>query len=401
MNRTLNFNAAKKDRTITGKITSISSPSNVQLQHLYRGDFSIRVFVSNIRSLLSHMDSVCTYLSLNKSIVLCLAETRLDSTIVNNDLAVPHYHTPIRKDRNRRGGGCAVYVRSDYYVKRLVDFQNTTFEILVLRLTLPNKLSVIIINVYRPKSTSIKRLNERIKTVLDEIKKSKYKKDRIHLVGDFNAHHRLWSNNNVKSTKAGEIFYDFLEEENLYQLVRVVTRDVSGTCLDLIIVESSSFIIDIAVRPSVDRSDHNFTEFKIQILSLKEKTERTVYDYNAVNWEKVNERFSEIPIHQLLKNYNNLNERVTAFEQILLEHIQYYVPNKKICIEPRNKVWFNDKLRILYKKKWKLYRKCKNSSYHFQLYAKAAEEFKAACTITKEDYYKRINLKVCASSANW
>ncbi|CAF1216792.1 unnamed protein product, partial [Didymodactylos carnosus] len=150
-----------------------------------------------------------------------------------------------------------------------------------------------------------------------------------------------------------------------------------------------------------DRSDHNFIEFKIQILSLKAKIERTVYDYNVVNWEKVNERFNEIPVHQLLKNYNKLNERVTAFEQILLEHIQYYVPNKKICIEPRDKVWFNDKLRILYKRKCKLYRKSKTSNYHSQLYKTAAEEFKAACIATKEDYYKRINLKVCASSKNW
>ncbi|CAF1101160.1 unnamed protein product [Didymodactylos carnosus] len=132
---------------------------------------------------------------------------------------------------------------------------------------------------------------------------------------------RLWSNNNVKSTKAGEVFYEFLEEENLYQLVRGVTTNVSGTCLDLIIVESTSFVPDIAVRPPLDRSDHNFIEFKIQILSSKEKIKRTVYDYNAVDWEKQ--------------------------------------------------------------------------------YEKAAEEFKAACITTKEDYYKKINSRVCASSKNW
>ncbi|CAF0817358.1 unnamed protein product, partial [Didymodactylos carnosus] len=316
---------------------------------------------------------------------------KLKSTIIS----------PMRLDRDRHGGGCQAYVRSDFHCIRLLEFENARFEILIMRLTLGNHLSVIILNVYRPQTLTVRQIDEQLHNVLEELNKSKYKKDYIIIAGDFNAHNKSWSMNNVDSTKDGVEFEEFLESENLFQLVRGVTREVSNTCLDLSITTNPSFIKDVVVQPKLDRSDHSIIKFKMNTLACKGRRVRTIYDYGAVNWEQVIARFLDMPVERLLKNYNSLNEKVQVFEEILLEHIKTYVPSKKIVIELRDKAWFNDELRVLYKKKLKLYRKRNNSAYHLQLYHEKAKKFKEACEYTKENYFKRINDKVCASSKNW
>ncbi|CAF0871419.1 unnamed protein product [Didymodactylos carnosus] len=185
--------------------------------------------------------------------------------------------------RERHGGGCAVYVRSDFHYIRLFEFENARFKILVMRLTLENHLSVLILNVYRPQTITVRQIKEQLHNVLEEINKSKYKKDYIIIVGDLNAQNKSWSMNNVDSTKEGVELVEFLESENLFQLVRGVTREVSNTCLDLIITTNPSFINDVVIQPKLDRSYHSFIEFKMNTLFCKGRRMRTVYDYGAVN----------------------------------------------------------------------------------------------------------------------
>lgn len=37
--------------------------------------------------------------------IFAITETHLDNTVKGDDLLITGYHTPIRKDRNRLGGG--------------------------------------------------------------------------------------------------------------------------------------------------------------------------------------------------------------------------------------------------------------------------------------------------------
>ncbi|CAF1494567.1 unnamed protein product [Didymodactylos carnosus] len=154
----------------------------------------------------------------------------------------------MRLDRDRHGGGCAVYIRSDFHYIRLFEFENARLEILVMRITLGNHLSVIILNVYRPQTITVRQIKEQLHNILEEINKSKYKKDYIIIVGDLNAQNKSWSMTNVDSTKEGVKLEEFLESENLFQLE--VTTEVTNTCLDLIITTNSSFINNVVIQPS-------------------------------------------------------------------------------------------------------------------------------------------------------
>jgi exonuclease III len=64
----------------------------------------------NIASLMKHKDELSIFISLQPVDVLCINETRLDSSIYNSEVKIAGYDL-IRKNRNRNGG-VAIYVRS-------------------------------------------------------------------------------------------------------------------------------------------------------------------------------------------------------------------------------------------------------------------------------------------------
>ncbi|CAF1551165.1 unnamed protein product [Didymodactylos carnosus] len=189
----------------------------------------------NIRSLVPQQDAVSAYFSLISPAVLCLTETWLDNAVADNDISFFEYHVPWLLDRNRHEGGCAIYVRTDFHSVRLVEFEETMFEIHASRLTLMNQQHVTILNIYCPKTTTMQRLLARLSTILDEFGKSKYKDDILLCVGDFNVHFQPWAKSDVPSTKEGILLDEFLGSMNLSQLVSGVTRIASKTCLDLVI----------------------------------------------------------------------------------------------------------------------------------------------------------------------
>ena len=62
----------------------------------------------NCQSVFNKLDLIA--LELNKFDVITLSETWLDDSINSSDLLIPNYHPPSRLDRNRHGGGVAVYI---------------------------------------------------------------------------------------------------------------------------------------------------------------------------------------------------------------------------------------------------------------------------------------------------
>jgi hypothetical protein len=68
----------------------------------------------NITSLPKHLDELKLFLQQYIPFeILSLNETRLDETIQNNMVQIPGYEI-IRRGRNRRGGGVAFLVKSNY-----------------------------------------------------------------------------------------------------------------------------------------------------------------------------------------------------------------------------------------------------------------------------------------------
>ena len=71
--------------------------------------FSVMYF--NCRSLLPKIDELTVLCFMNIPDVVCLVETWLCMDILDTELSIPNYSI-VRLDRNRHGGGVAMYIRN-------------------------------------------------------------------------------------------------------------------------------------------------------------------------------------------------------------------------------------------------------------------------------------------------
>ena len=127
----------------------------------------------------------------DNSTFLALTETHLSSDIIDAEISIPGY-TIFRTDRKDRShGGVAVYVRDDFAAstEKLAGFSDGTIEFIVLYV---KKLDLIIVNLYRPPSST----SESFSKVLDEVEKIlkglPSTNTEFLLLGDFNFPHVKW-----------------------------------------------------------------------------------------------------------------------------------------------------------------------------------------------------------------
>ena len=82
-------------------------------------DKGVKFVHLNIVSLLKHFDEIGSILCNNDIHILALNETRLDDSVADSEISIPHFNV-IRNDRDRRGGGVAIYVHENVTFEKLI-----------------------------------------------------------------------------------------------------------------------------------------------------------------------------------------------------------------------------------------------------------------------------------------
>ena len=110
------------------------------------------------------------------------------------------------------------------------------------------------------------------------------------ILGDFNAHYNF-KETLTSNTDVGVILYNFLECNNLSQLIEEPTRiSLHGeTILDLIVTDSPGFFISSGTLSPPANCDHNIVFANLHILTCKTKAyKRSVRNYNNVDLDGLN-----------------------------------------------------------------------------------------------------------------
>ena len=102
----------------------------------------------NINSLPSKIAEFRQIAKDTNSAVIGLPETKLDKTIFDSEISIPNYIL-IRKDRNRKGGGVACYIRSDICFNSQ-NYLSDEIENISFDLLLPKTKPISIAIVYKP-----------------------------------------------------------------------------------------------------------------------------------------------------------------------------------------------------------------------------------------------------------
>ena len=148
--------------------------------------------------------------------ILSINETRLDRSIDDKELQINGYNI-VRKDRNREGGGVAIYYRDHLDVKDRKDLVPENIESVCIEVSLTKCKPLLITSLYRPPSARLAIFDE-IQRLIENIDGEN--KEMI-LVGDLNCD--LLPNIRLHHTNR------FLDIVNLFQLTQIITEPTRVT----------------------------------------------------------------------------------------------------------------------------------------------------------------------------
>ncbi|KAK9693374.1 Endonuclease-reverse transcriptase [Popillia japonica] len=199
----------------------------------------------NVRSLVSSFDSFKNTLLQYNCHICCLCETWLTDSITDDQIHIDSY-TLLRNDRGCRGGGVAIYIKSCLGHKSLNVIGN--IEQLWISFTL-NRQSYVFGVVYKPPQCNYNYFINELETSLSlAVPES----DVVVLAGDFNI-----DLNNCDSL-ASLALIDAVIAFDMVQVIDCPTRITPSTCtlIDLVFVSDRDLILNSAVVPADDISDH-------------------------------------------------------------------------------------------------------------------------------------------------
>ena len=153
--------------------------------------------------------------------IILITETHLDQTIDSIEINISGYQL-FRNDRNRNGGGVAIYCRDELAPVELLDLQNSEIESLYIKVLECNMPCILGVCYRPPNQTAFYREStlEALRVQFDYLSvKSKLP---FFLLGDFNDRCSSWELEHLES-ELGQSLVTLLHEFNLSQVINKPT----------------------------------------------------------------------------------------------------------------------------------------------------------------------------------
>jgi exonuclease III len=167
--------------TVTCGIYTVSNCNNVNIDTLNHvktmsGMKLIHLNISTLLPNLSELTEIVTTINID---IVSLNETRLDGSITDSQLSIPGY-VLLRKDRNRNGGGVALYIHK-HMLPTPSDVKVNTESVWATVKTKNHSLTIG--SIYRPPSSTASYFED----ILDDIENASQRHGHeLIILGDFN-----------------------------------------------------------------------------------------------------------------------------------------------------------------------------------------------------------------------
>ena len=360
-------------------ITTTANSSRISITSINSSMTSSKLYV---RSVLPKIDEIrLTCLSYNLDI-LALAETWLSPDVSDTEVAIPNYAL-FRLDRNRHGGGVAIYVHNSISAQSILLPHIPELELI---LAITTRLSTFTIGVYyRPPNR-----NDSLQIFHDTI--SLLNPSLIHhcvIFGDFNVNmldplHSLRHNINV-----------ILDSFNLHQIVTDATHySTQGACvpslLDLILVSDLNLVRFHRVLPCISNSDHNavFCSLNLQLSNTFPRKyireQEYIWCFSSADWCEAVRCIQETDWDQLISDCD-IDSAWNAWKSEFTKIISDTVPRKFIMTHP-SVPWIT---HAMIRKRNSYYHRGKqfNSPFYFQKYKAIRNEITNNLRRAKKDFF--------------
>ena len=249
-------------------------------------------YLFNARSLVRNLSDFNLFVSLSKPALISVCETWLTDQLTDTFIC-PKGYTVFRKDRLRRGGGVAIFVRGDIHAERVsIVFDKADVDIACIDLTFENqKIRVTV--CYRPPyyTTDDIYYLDSLVTILSNLCMTAQQNI---VLGDFNLPSINWSHYTAPNEVCYDKFINFVNNVGLQQCVNTPTHE--NNVLDIILTDNAYLISDVNVECPIGNSDHHTVHFSVNIDNSHVPSDDYVcyYDYKNADYDHLNAYMSRI-----------------------------------------------------------------------------------------------------------
>ena len=290
----------------------------------------------NINGLRSKIDFLKIFLLQEKLDVICLNETKIDSTVSDGDIKIPGYNS-YRQDRTLHGGGTLIYAADYLNSKKSCRFSRKDHEAVWIEVKLKKVKPIFICSLYRPPSPRDIEQVEKCCAYLSSCADNLPQNTEVIIMGDFNVD---MSKRNTLSLFIKEL----CRSKNLTQHVTTPTRvtNSSSSLIDLAISNSKHIKECKVVDPGM--SDHSLIYLRRDRVKIS-RSQKTITSRSYKNFdeEKFLEGLGNLDWSNVL-NTNCLDNAANAFNENILKVLDKHAPltTKRVCSS--NPPWVDESL---------------------------------------------------------
>ena len=310
-------------------------PERIEPLNLFRKS-CLNIAHLNVNGLRSKLDFIKILLFQEKFDILCLNETKIDSTVSDSDIAVPGYLLH-RLDRTAHGGGTLIYYSKSLDVKRNTRLTKKSYESLWVEVRFKKSKPIYICSLYRPPCSKAIEDTTRYTRYLFSCFDNLQKDSEVFILGDFNVD--ISKRNNLSS-----LITEFCKSRDLKQHVSSPTRisEYSSTTIDLAISNSTHAkdctVIDIGI------SDHSLVFVRREKTHVDRKPKTiTTRSFKNFNQEAFLDDLGKLDWSPMLKS-TVVDEAAEIFNSNVLGVLDRHAPLVQIRIRLDSPPWFNEEL---------------------------------------------------------
>ena len=367
----------------------------------------LRISHVNMRSLCptnpNKLEDLHSTLCIDKHFDLIgVTETWLDNNICDKDISLPDYQV-FRTDRDRNGGGVALYITDALPAKRLHDFDTFNLELVALETMISNK-RIIVLCCYRPPGKRKQDIDhflvnfENVISLLLHLNPSCFV-----IMGDFNDRCLVWEDSHAQSDLKRK-FYDLVRRFHLFQIINEPTHlsETTQSLLDLIITDAPAYIDNSGVGVPIGDPYHCFVFCQLTIKYCKDKCyNREVWNYKRADFNGLNIALDNAPWN-VLEIFDDVNEATDYFTKLLLDTAKEFIPFNVVKIDPRDKPWMTTQVKHAFRLRDKLHKKWKKSKSkdNWDSYRESRHHANFVKSVAKMHHYNRVGTKLSDPSTN-
>lgn len=286
----------------------------------------------NITSLPAHIDELRIWVENQNLDLLAINETRLASSIPDSCVTIKGYKI-IRKDRNRNGGGVAIYIRDSVVFVNHTDIVPINIEALCVDIVKPSGRPFCVIACYKPPNVNAESFYGDFEALVKMVENKE-----LHILGDLNSD--LLQNNSYKPTRLLQYLCELYQ---LKQLISEPTRitEHSQTLIDIICTNSPERIVCSGVLHT-SLSDH-CTIYAIRKISIPIKKVHTIIEtrnYKHFSEETFTAELSNVDWESITQ-LENPNDIWFNWKEKFLSIVNKHAPIKKKRIRNKRSPWLN------------------------------------------------------------